>query len=156
MGNGAGEGQRNGLTNPRVATRRGGIVGSVAAALMAASAGAWGQAAQVVSLCTVDVETGWQQCFDTMFAARDYVDCPDDAAALAIGSADRGGGFIRWGNDTPAGFQVEGEARYEWSGRQVIAMPLVRAMIGVDHDRIFGADFADGADRPCRSGRFMP
>ena len=40
MGNGAGEGQRICLTNQRVAIRRGGIVGSVAAALMAAGAGA--------------------------------------------------------------------------------------------------------------------
>lgn len=38
MVNDAGEGQRQGLTNPRVAIRRGGFVGSLAAALMAAGA----------------------------------------------------------------------------------------------------------------------
>ena len=40
MVNDAGEGQRQGLTNQRLAIRRGGFVGSLAAALMAAGAGA--------------------------------------------------------------------------------------------------------------------
>ena len=107
---------------------------------------------RVVQVCTVGLASGEFRCFDTFIASPDYIDCTDDPHAPPIGQPERGGGVIRWGSWFGGEFEEDGRALYEWSGWQVIYGTTVRAILGVDEDRIFG----DGMDRGCRAGRFVP
>jgi hypothetical protein len=103
----------------------------------------------IVAICEVGITSGDYRCYDTGFAAPDYLDCTDKPEA-PIGSGDRGGGVVAWGNVVGGVFQPEGRAVYEWSGRQSQAGGVAFALVGVDEDRVFG----DGMDRTCTAGRF--
>jgi hypothetical protein len=104
----------------------------------------------VVALCIAGMQSGQFVCNDTAFASPEYIDCPDDPGAPPIGNADRGGGWIAWGNTIDSKFVEDGSVTYEWSGWQVVSGSVVRAVIGVDEDVIF----RDGHDRQCRQGWF--
>ncbi len=123
----------------------------MAAALMAAGA-VQADVPRVLEICQVGMAEGGLVCADTQWASQEYLDCTDRADAPPIGHWERGGGVIEWGNTVGGVWQPDGRAVYEWSDRAVVSGQLVRAMIGVDEDRIFG----DGLDRACRSGRFVP
>jgi hypothetical protein len=122
------------------------------AALFLAACPIFAQASNiVVAICVAGYPSGDFTCSDTMFASQEYVDCVDDPSSPAIGSPDRGSGFIRWGNTVNGEFVADGQALYDFSGWQVISGPVVRAVVGVDEDRIYG----DGMDRQCRRGWFV-
>lgn len=108
----------------------------------------------VIAVCLAGIESGSFSCVDTSLEHRAYVDCVDDPAAPAIGNAERGSGFIRWGSRFGDTFEPAGQSLYEWSGWQVVGQQggdlYVRAVLGVDEDRVFG----DGMDRECRHGWF--
>jgi hypothetical protein len=105
----------------------------------------------VIAICVAGYPSGNFTCADTLFSSQEYVDCVDDPSAPAIGYPERGSGLIRWGNTVNGEFVADGHALYEFSGWQVISGPVVRAVVGVDEDRIYG----DGMDRECRKGWFV-
>ena len=106
--------------------------------------------ALIIALCLVGTPSGNVDCFDTGFAAPDYIDCTDKPEPPIGSTTERGGGVIAWGNVVHGVFEPEGHAVYEWSGVQHQGGGVARALVGVDEDRLFG----DGMDRLCRQGRF--
>lgn len=108
----------------------------------------------VIAICVAGIQSGDFVCHDTSLVSRAYVDCVDDHTSPPIGAPERGSGFIRWGSRFGDEFASDGSALYEWSGWQAAGREgptiYVRAVIGVDENRIF----ADDNERECRSGWF--